>query len=63
MKDHLLKTLTRIEKKYGDLKDNDLGNHYEAGLNALKSEDKTTRILASEALIEWEKHHTEGHYR
>jgi hypothetical protein len=63
MKDELDKTLTRIVKKYGNVEDDSLGRLYEDGLNLKDSTDKRARILASEALVEWEKHHLGGHYR
>lgn len=59
----LLKTLCRIERRYGLVCDDSLGRLYEDGLNTLKIEDDgRNHLLAAEALIEWEKHHTMGHY-
>ncbi len=63
MKDELNKTMARILKKYGNVEDDSLGVLYEAGLNLKDSTDRRARILASEALVEWEKHHLGGHYR
>lgn len=62
MKDDLISTLCRIETLYGDVCNDSLGRLYEDGLNTLRTGDKRARILASEALVEWEKEYLwEGH--
>jgi hypothetical protein len=58
--DMLLKTLTRIEKKFGDLHDTSLARMYEEGLDALRTNDDHRKWMAAEGLIEWEKHHLYG---
>jgi len=51
----LLSTMVRIETIYGDVCNDSLGRLYEDGLNALRIGDDRAQLLASEALIEWEK--------
>lgn len=59
---HLLKVMTHVETRYGEVEDNSLGRLYEEGLDALRTDDERRQLLAAEGLAEWVKHHENGHY-